>query len=219
MSSTLTSRKLETLADLLDDLGVGPERVRLQPALGTATEKDVLEVHAREKRLCELVDGVLVEKGMGYRGSCLAGVIFALLDQYVNSRNLGLVSCESGMMRLMPGLVRIPDVAYASWERVPGGHMPTEPIPDLVPDLAVEVLSESNREKEMNRKCTEYFDAGVNLVWLIDPKTRTAEVYAGPDQWTALNEDQSLDGGKVLPGFQLPLATLFAVLDRQARPT
>lgn len=79
-------------------------------------------------------------------------------------RNLGLVTGEAGMMRLAPGLVRITDVPFISWERFPGRRVPTEPIPDLAPDLAVDVLSERNTEGEMSRKRREYFDAGVRLM-------------------------------------------------------
>jgi hypothetical protein len=69
-----------TLADLLTRLGgIPPERVRFHPPPGTGTEQDVLDIHRREKRLCELVDGVLVEKGMGYRESLLAGVFIEVL--------------------------------------------------------------------------------------------------------------------------------------------
>ena len=73
------------------------------------------------------------------------------------------------MVWLFRGLVRIPDVAFTSWERLPGRRVPPEPIPELAPDLAVEVLSQSNTEAEMTRKRGEYFAAGVRLVWLVDP--------------------------------------------------
>lgn len=216
MSSVLTDRELETIADLLKDLGVGADRVRLHPAPGEATEKDVLAIHTSTKRLCELVDGVLVEKGMGFRESCLASFLIIRMGPIVEAKNLGLVSGESGMMRLMPKLVRIPDVAFISWERVPGGRMPAEPIPDLVPDLAVEILSESNTEKEMQRKCKEYFEAGVRLVWLVDPEARAVKVFSAREEWTELTEADTLDGGAVLPDFRLPLRELFAELDRQS---
>ena len=113
----------------------------------------------------------------------------------------------------MPGLVRIPDVAFISWERLPGKVVvPDEAIPDLAPDLAVEVLSEGNTKEEMERKLKDYFFAGVRLVWYIDLKKRTAEVYTSPDQGVTLTEGQTLDGGEVLPGFRLPLRQLFALL-------
>src|SRR6185437_10703640 len=116
------------------------------------------------------------------------------------------------MVRLFPGLVRIPDVAFVSRDRLPGGRIPSEPIPSLVPDLAVEVLSESNTPKEMTRKRGEYFEAGVRLLWVVDPRKRTVAVYTKPERPLVLNESQSLDGGAVLPGFSYALASLFAEL-------
>ena len=111
--------------------------------------------------------------------------------------------------------MRIPDVAFISWQRLPGRRVPTEPIPDLAPDLAVEVLSESNTEGEMARKRHEYFDAGVRLVWVVDPVSRTVAVYHTPDQAAVLQETQTLEGGDVLPGYVLPLKDLFDELDQQ----
>lgn len=215
MTGMLTSSPdIPTLADLLERLGgVSPQRVRYYPLPGTATEADVVAIEAREKRLCELVDGVLVEKPMGYRESILALWIGTVLNNFVVPRRLGVVTGEAGMMRLFAGLVRIPDVAFASWQRLPGGRVPKEPIPELAPDLAVEVLSESNTNREMARKRREYFDAGVRLVWLVDPNARTVAVFTGPDQFTTLDASQTLDGGDVLPGFTLSLRDLFDKLN------
>jgi Uma2 family endonuclease len=219
MATVLTSAPIDTLADLLDRLGgVSPSRVRFRPAPGTATEADVLEIERRENRLFELVDGVLVEKAMGYIESLLAIEIARLIKNFVLPGNLGLVSGSDGMMRLFSGLVRIPDVAFASWDRFPDRKVPNVPIPDLVPDLAVEVLSESNTDAEMTLKVSEYFSAGVRLVWLVDPETRTVAVYSAPNVVVLLHEHDTLDGGTVLPGFSLPLGDLFAELDRHANP-
>jgi len=209
---------IRTLADLMERLGGVPlKRVRFRPLPGTATEKDVIEVDAHEDCLCELVDGTLVEKTVGFEESTLAMALGNYLRDFVNPRNLGLVSGESGMMSLVPGQVRIPDVAFASWKRFPDRKMPKEPIPLLVPDLAIEVLSESNTKREMARKYREYFQAGVQLVWEVDPKNRTVEVFTAADQSTRLNENQTLDGGNVLPGFTLSLSQLFGELDRQGK--
>jgi Uma2 family endonuclease len=207
---------IQTLADLLEHLGgIDPGWVRAHPAPGTATEQDVLAAQARTGRLCELVDGVLVEKPTGFRESCVAAALIALLRGFVRPRNLGLVAAPDGMLRLAPQLVRIPDVAFLSWGRLPGRRVPDEPVPQLAPDLAVEVLSESNTPAEMARKRQEYFTAGVRLVWFVDPDARTVEVYTAPDQSTVLGEGDTLDGGAVLPGFTLPLRELFAELDLQ----
>jgi hypothetical protein len=84
-----------TVADLLEQLGgISPERVRLQPAPGMATEQDVLDIYAREKRPCELVDGVLVEKPMGYYESRLGLLI---TQRYSRLKQLG----GKGLMELM----------------------------------------------------------------------------------------------------------------------
>jgi Uma2 family endonuclease len=217
MTSVATpTAAIETLADLLEQLGgIAPDRVRFRPAPGTATEEDVLAIHDREGRLCELVHGVLVEKAVGLRESFLAIALASILRGFVRPRNLGMVTGEAGMMRLMAGLIRIPDVAFISWERLPHRRVPTEPLPDLAPDLAVEVLSVGNTPAEMARKRQEYFGAGVYMVWQVDPRTRTVEVFTTPDQSTVLHEAQTLHGGTVLPGFTLPLQELFSELDLQ----
>lgn len=207
---------LRNFQELLDDLGgIPPFRVSLSPPPGLATEADVIAMEARFNRLFELVDGVLVEKGMGYRESMLAVAIAAFLREFVLSRKSGLITGADGMYRLFPGLIRIPDVAYASWDRIPGRKVPDKPIPDLIPELAVEVLSESNTPREMERKRTEYLASGVRLIWLVDPKQRTVCVIQADGSLTTLKATETLNGGDILPGFTLKLRELFAELDAE----
>lgn len=208
---------IEDLAELLEQLGgISPRRVRYHPFPGTATEADVLALlEAPRKRLCELIDGVLVEKAMGFNESMLAGVVIEKMNGFVRPRNLGIVTVPDGPMRLWVGRIRYPDVAFTSWDRLPGRRPPRVPIPDLAPDLAVEVLSDSNTPAEMALKRQDYFSAGTRLVWEIDPETRSARVYTDPDTFTELTAAGTLSGGEVLPGFALPLAEVFAELDRQ----
>jgi len=78
------------------------------------------------------------------------------------------------------------------------------------------VLSEGNTPKEMRRKLDEYFRAGVRLVWYVDPKKRTVRVYTARDRSTLLRDNQSLDGGDVLPGFALSIREWFAKAERTA---
>jgi Uma2 family endonuclease len=199
-----------TLVDLTALFGPMPAwRIRTAPKPGTATEEDVLEIEAREHRLCELVDGVLVEKTMGYWESYLAAELARVLGNFVRPRLLGIVTGEAGMTRLFPGLVRIPDAAFAAREKFPDGRVPREPIPTLVPDLVAEVLSKSNTAEEMSAKLADYFHAGVRLVWYIDPRQRTVQVFAGPTTSHLLCESDTLTGGDVLPGFALPLRDFF----------
>jgi len=215
MGNTFTTPSTETLADLIDRLGGVPlDRIRYRPFPGTATEQDVIRIEERENRLCELIEGVLVEKPMGLRESLLALALGRYLHEFVTPRNLGLVSGSDGMLRLGVGLVRIPDVGFISWERIPGRRVPDEPIPELAPDLAVEVLSRSNTPREMTRKLNEYFAAGVRLVWIVDPDRRVVNVFNSRTESKLLSEELTLDGGSVLPGFSLALRDLFAELDR-----
>ena len=195
---------IETLADFLSQLGdIDPARVRFRPAPGTATEQDVLDIHVREGRLCELVEHALVEKVMGFRDSWLASVLIQALLNFVKPRDLGLVTGEAGLIELTAGLIRIPDVAFIAWERLPGRRLPQEPIPATAPNLVVEVLSQANTAREMERKRREYFEAGVQLVWLVNPETRTVEVCTASDHSPLLHEGDLLDGGAVLPDFVL----------------
>src|SRR4051794_35115783 len=102
---------IETLADLVEHLGGVPlERIRLSPPPGTATERDVIATRAApERRLCELVDGVLVEKAMGPLKSALGVGITSGLLNFMGSGRQGVVFGADGMFGLRPGLVRIPD--------------------------------------------------------------------------------------------------------------
>ena len=122
--------------------------------------------------------------------------------------------CGDGTLRLMPGLVRIPDVAFIAWERFPNQRLPAEPIPGVAPDLAVEVRSECNTEAEMERKLVEYFATGVRMVWYLDPKSRTARVYTSPTAVRILTEADTLEGDPVLPGFRLPVREWFEQAER-----
>jgi Uma2 family endonuclease len=203
-----------TVADLLQKLGGVPaERVRLDPLPGTATEKDILAGERREGRLCELVEGVLVEKAMGLAESFLAMEIAFFLRTFLKQHDLGILAGEAGTLRLWPGLVRIPDVSFISWGQLPKRKVPKKAIPDLYPDLAVEVLSRKNTKAEIDRKLHEYFRSGTRRAWVVDPRKCCVRVYTAPDQSRLLQEEESLDGGDVLPGLCLPLREVFANLE------
>ncbi|MBC8869909.1 MAG: Uma2 family endonuclease [Planctomycetes bacterium] len=209
--TSLPAQEVGTLADLLEQLGNVPlNRIRVDPPPGTATEEHVIRAEGHTGRCCELIDGVLVEKTMGYLESLLAGAILEALRQFARTRNLGIVLGADGTLRILPRQVRIPDVCFIRWDRFPGGKLPQVPIPSIAPDLAVEVLSSGNTEAEMERKLREYFEAGTELVWYVDPASRSVTVYTAPNQSTVLDADATLTGGDVLPGFTLSLRDLFA---------
>jgi Uma2 family endonuclease len=207
--------KPATLEEFVERLGGIPlTRILVNPPLTTATEADLIEASRKYNKLFELVDGVLVEKGMAYLESLLALLLGRILLDFVEPRNLGLVSGADGSVRLFPGLVRVPDVAFASWDRFPDRKIPNEPIPSLVPDLVIEVLSASNTKAEMERKRGEYFSSGVRLIWEFEPVPRTVTVYTPDGRVTVLGSSQTLDGADVLVGFSLQLGELFSKLEQ-----
>jgi Uma2 family endonuclease len=218
MAMPSASEEVQYLDGLLERLGVPASRVLLVPAPGTATEQDILDFQRRTGRICELVEGTLVEKPAGYSESVIAGEILSLIGNFNRQHRLGVVTGEQGTMRLMPGLVRIPDVAFVKMEKFPGGELPSEPIPTLSPDLAVEVLSESNTPQEMERKCREYFLAGAEIVWLVDVPARQVTVYLARGDQRVCTEEDTLDGGSVLPGFVLPVRDIFAPFRLASQP-
>lgn len=216
-----------TLADLLERFGPIPaHRIRTFPPPGTATEEDLLVVNERGQGLCELVDGVLVEKAMGYFESRLAAVLVYFLESFLDTSDLGVVLGADAASRFARGLVRVPDVSFVSWGRLARRRIPEEPIPDLVPDLVVEVVSRTNTPDEMRLKRRDYFRCGVRLVWEAYPASRSVRVYrsAGPPAAgegvvgevvaDVVGEAGVLDGGDVLPGFRLAVRDWFARAER-----
>ncbi len=203
--------------DRLTDLGnVPPARVRSEPAPGTATVEDVVRLRNTERRLYELVDGTLVEKAMGWQESLLAGILLHWLHTYLDQHRIGVATGPDGMTRLFGDTVRGPDLAFVAWARMPGGRIPREPVPDLVPNFVIEVLSQGNTYAEMSRKRREYFHAGVELLWMVDHRSRTVTVFRTPQNATVFTEGQNLDGGNILQGWQVDIADLFSRLDRNA---
>jgi Uma2 family endonuclease len=199
-----------TAADMQAHLGGIPlKRIRMRPAPGTATEKDVLEFEAQTGRSCELIDGILVEKDMASYESMLALEIAFAIKLFLKMHDLGIVLGADGPLRILPRQVRVPDVCFISWERLPGRKLPRNPIFALAPDLAIEVLSKGNTRGEMRRKLSDYFAAGVRLVWFIDPRARTAKAYSSEKDFVEVDERGVLSGADVLPGFELPLRQLF----------
>ena len=107
-------------------------------------------------------------------------------------------------------LRRRPDVAFVSHNRWPFNRRIPKVIPwDMIPDLAVEVISESNSAYEVQKKLHDYFDAGVRRVWVVYPDQAEVYVYSSPKQVEVIGLGQELDGGDLIPGFRLPVAVLF----------
>jgi Uma2 family endonuclease len=203
--SVITRPKPMNVADLLHRLAVPPERIRLDPPPGLATEEDAIQ-----NDRCELIDGTLVEKAMGYYESRMAIALVYFLERYFDAHPLGFLLDGTGMIRVTKEQIRLPDVSFLSWDHFPDHKLPLGQILDVVPDLAVEILSPTNTKAEMARKRGEYFRGGTTLVWEVDPVKRTVAVFTAPDVSTTLDENATLDGGTVLPGFTLSIREWFA---------
>ena len=216
---TATASKPRTVAELIERLGVPAGRILLDPPPGTATEADLLRLAGGDGPMCELIDGVLVEKPVGVMEEWLAGQLLTMFNNHLAGRRLGLAFPGQAFFRTTPGRTRAPDVSFVSHGRFAETLRRHARTGLVAPDLAVEVASASNRPGEFAVKRREYFAGGTRLVWEIDPPTRTAQIYAdpaSPDAFTLLGPDGTLDGAGVLPGFTATLRELFASLPADA---
>jgi Uma2 family endonuclease len=212
-AASQSSAPARTAEAWLRSLGNVPShRILIDPPPGTATVADVIRLSHHENRGVELVDSTLVEKPAGISESVIALNVARLLGNYAQPARLGIVSGEQGMIRMLMGNVRMPDVAYFRRADLPGGQLPPgEAAPRLAPALAVEVLSPSNTDEEMRLKIREYFENGVRVVWLLDPPTQTLRVYDAPERFRQLTREDEVDGGEVLPGLSARVGELFDV--------
>ncbi len=163
-------------------------------------------------KLYEIVNGQIVEKPpMGNFQVVVAALLAQILGGYVRANGLGRVVSEM-LFKLNPTgkLKRRPDLAfvsYARWAR--DRKVGFEDGWDVIPEIAIEVISPSNRADEVITKVREYFQAGVIRVWVIYPFERQVYIYESPRKNIILGEGDDLDGGDLLPGFRLSLAELF----------
>jgi Uma2 family endonuclease len=161
--------------------------------------------------LYEVVDGRIVEKTLGTFEADIATLLTGLLVPFVRTHRLGRVMTET-LFRIdrATDLRRRPDVAFVSNDRWPWNKRAPKGEPwDMVPDLAIEVVSPSNKANEINTKLQEYFRTGVRQVWVIYPEITQVYLYDSTTQVRILGRNDELDGGPLLPGFRLAVATLF----------
>ena len=175
------------------------------------TAKD-LERLASDGRRMELVKGKVYEMApAGGRHGGVAMNAGTFLNAYVRVNALGRVfAAETGfVLRRNPDTVRAPDVAFISGSRLTPDEIP-DGFVEVVPDLVVEVVSPGDSRREVREKVEDWLLAGVSIVWVLYPSTRTAVVYRSPDDVAELTEDDSLNGEDVVPGFSCPLSDVFA---------
>lgn len=195
--------------------GIAANRIHRYPKPGTAQKRDLILWNKQHDAACELIDGVLVEKVMSTKESVLALLLGTYLNIYLQKNPLGIMVGADGSLEIMPGLVRIPDLSFLSWETIGADELPDVPVGEFTPDLAVEVISKSNTPAEMQRKVADYFASGTKLVWLIYPKRKAVHVYESTTKRRIVTD--VLDGGTVLPGFSLNLDELFSAGRRSKR--
>ena len=163
-------------------------------------------------RRYELLDGALVELTPpgGEHGWIMVNFGY-YLKLYSMSDEGGLVlGGDPGiLLRHDPDRVRAPDLCCFRRERIPGGRPPRGYL-EVIPDLVVEVISPGDRAGEIQQKVEEWLAAGVRLVWLAYPVTRTVIVYDGSSAARILREGDVLEGGDVLPGFSCEVSLLFS---------
>jgi len=159
----------------------------------------------------ELIDGVPVEKTMGARASAISARITIRLGTYVLDHDLGdLYDAQTGFRCFpdRPRQVRKPDVAFVAKHRLPDGKPPEGDFL-IAPDLAVEVSSPNDLVDELDAKLADYQSAGVPLIWVFYPVSRTVLVLRPDLNTTRLDINGTLTGEDVIPGFEVKVASLF----------
>ena len=162
--------------------------------------------------LYEVVDGSVVEiPSMNTYAALVATMLATELVIYLRTHPIGWVLVENlFILDTARDLRRRPDVALVSVERWPSDRpLPEEGDIEVVPDIAVEVVSPNDLHAAVMRKVREYFTLGVREVWLVDPLLRQISVYTSPTEVRIHDEYATLDGGTLLPGFRTPVGPLF----------
>lgn len=176
------------------------------------TPQDLLELP--DAVSWELVDGQLVERTMSELSSYIGGTIVTRLRNFCDSNNLGWVfPADAGYQCFLdkPNKVRKPDASFVCRERLPDGPQ-ARGFTRISPDLAVEVISPNEYAIDVDAKIQEYLDAGVKLVWEVNPELKLVTVHRGDGTISRLRENDELTGEDVIPGFRMKVGDLFLSL-------
>ncbi len=181
---------------------------QMTDATSLMTAEDLMANPVPNKRT-ELVAGrLVVHEPPGYLHGATAGRLLLAIGIHARTHSLGIIlAAETGFTLFRnPDTVRAPDVAFIRSARVPA-QAPAG-YAEFAPDLAVEVLSPSDRAGQVLAKVGDWLNAGAALVWIVDPVRRVARVYRADGSESILGADDSLDGEDVLPGFSVTVASM-----------
>jgi len=174
------------------------------------TPEELLDLPDRDRY--ELVDGQLVEHIMSTWASYVAGEIYGKLRDFARPRKLGWVLPEGTTYQCFPddpNKVRRADVSFIRLERMSVAQATAKGHNRIAPDLAVESVSPNDLAYDVGEKVQEWLTAGVRLVWVVNPQTRTIEVHRVQRQGSILREGDELDGEDVLSGFRCQVKEVF----------
>lgn len=180
------------------------------PDGGPITLEEFQRMPEEDAHRVELSRGRVVrEPRPGAEHGWLAGRLVRLLGSYAEEHDLGLVVTQTGfLLAENPPTIRGPDAAFIANEQLSGEEIPTG-LWTVPPSLAAEVVSPSNSVGEIQEKVLEYLEAGTELVWVVEPRSRAVTVWRPPPEARSVREEDVLDGADVLPGFRLEVAALF----------
>ena len=181
--------------------------MRTMKPRGTATLEDLLNM-PEDGQKHELVDGEIVVTPTGFRHSEVAGKILHIIATFLEKSPIGKVYTPDIGIWLPDGNLRSPDVTFVRNEKLPEGKSP-DTFGEVVPDLAVEVLSPNDSLRQVAAKIGEFLDCGVPLVWLVDPSRETVTVYRSLSDTIQLGREDTIEADSVLPGFSSAVARFF----------
>lgn len=156
-------------------------------------------------------DGSLRERNMGMESDEISGAFLQYLREHVVPRGLGIVFGGGTGLQIHPDRPkRIPraDAGFISASRLPGGR-PVKGHLRAAPELVIEVVSPGDTVDEVETKVAEYLAAGVLIVWVAKPTSRTVDVWRSDGSFSRLTTADALSGEDVLPGFELPVSAVF----------
>ncbi len=179
----------------------------------TVTPEDLLQMP--DSIQYELVDGQLVERHMGTESSEIALRIAFLITLFLRAHPLGRLFGSDASYQCFPDQpkkVRRADVGFIAFDRLPNGRAPKGHC-RVAPDLAIEVISPNDTAEEIEAKIAEYLHAGVKLVWVVSPATRSVRIHrprtAPAGSISLLIESDAITGEEVLPGFSCRVSEFF----------